>query len=346
MENILIKNVKSSELTSKQFSREDRLDSFLNVASAAVIIGVGGIGGHVAEILGSCKGVHRIIIFDPDTVDITNLNRTVYSYEHVDVLKVQCIAEIIAKRNASCVVVPIADYFNKESVKTLLDDKDLRDDSNHRNSFYSIPVFDCRDDDFQDYDLVRKLCKGFGYQTPTIWRAAYNGHSITLDSHPEGRHCWGETGYTTIPSHSVSSRLVAQLIVIYACTFQGEAHYVYDAKVPLTFDIDRIMEHIHWGTALDKLIKDGDTNKVAERISHMLADVHKGSDEAAMWNVTIEKGDPPTTDDIEKIGQEADEAAELANELSGENYDDEEGEGIYDYPSGRSSYQATGSRNW
>ena len=59
----------------KIFSKQDQ-ENMLN--STIGIIGVGGVGGYVAEFL--CRiGCKKLIIFDGDVFNISNLNRQLFS---------------------------------------------------------------------------------------------------------------------------------------------------------------------------------------------------------------------------------------------------------------------------
>jgi hypothetical protein len=73
---------------------------FAELARAqVVIVGTGGIGSHVAMSLAGA-GVHRMILIDPDTIDLSNLNRQFfYTREDVGSRKVDAAARFLLARH-------------------------------------------------------------------------------------------------------------------------------------------------------------------------------------------------------------------------------------------------------
>ncbi|KFE68871.1 HesA/MoeB/ThiF family protein [Hyalangium minutum] len=73
---------------------------FAELASAhVVIVGTGGIGSHVAMSLAGA-GVHRMTLMDPDTIDLSNLNRQFfYTREDVGSRKVDAAARFLLARH-------------------------------------------------------------------------------------------------------------------------------------------------------------------------------------------------------------------------------------------------------
>lgn len=70
---------------------------------AALIIGVGGVGSLVAEILTRC-GIGKLFIIDLDVVEEVNLNRLFFSEEHIGRSKVEVVGELLKKINPSVTV--------------------------------------------------------------------------------------------------------------------------------------------------------------------------------------------------------------------------------------------------
>ena len=92
----------------EQFTRsipligEDGLEKLFSAKVA--IFGVGGVGGYVAEALARA-GVGEIILFDPDTVGITNLNRQIIAlHSTVGKLKTEVLKDRILDINPSAKV--------------------------------------------------------------------------------------------------------------------------------------------------------------------------------------------------------------------------------------------------
>lgn len=247
------------DIADHQFSRERMLPNLMSLDSMAIVIGLGGIGGHVAETLGSINEIRRLILFDGDIVETHNLNRTVFSHEHVGHSKAISIAQIVNSRNPALKTLPVHSMFDEDSVNELVEDSEWLEltKSTSRSSRY-IHIFDCRDDDYQDHELQKKFVKTLGFDSNKVrmWRAAYNGYSITLDGHPEERAVWGQGGYTENSSHVIPAKLVGTLIVLYACTFHlNESLYI--EKIPMTIDIRNIISALTVWKGLDALYNVG-----------------------------------------------------------------------------------------
>ena len=240
----------------EQFTREDDLFMNMDTPKCAIVIGLGGIGSHVADILGSFESMDTLILFDNDKVELSNLNRTSYDCTHIDSYKVEAMAESIARRNIKCKVIPICNLFNEETFNDMrINSRELisRIHSRYRSALH---IFDCRDDDFQDHALMKDFSMHCNYGSTHVWRAAYNGGSITIDGHSEDHPCWGEPGYTVIPSHSLPSRLVALMSVLYACTWRNDSYELFQSNQPLTFDTESLIKHVHRSVMLQKLEKE------------------------------------------------------------------------------------------
>jgi len=237
-------------LIEQQFQRDRAIQGdnpFREFPQNCIVIGIGGIGGHVAEILSSISNVGNIVLFDSDIVEINNLNRTVFSYPHVGAYKVEAMQQIITTRNVSPNIIPINRQFNEETCNLICDDTEL-DFIRFNSSF----VFDCRDNFYGDYGLFEKIAANDQVKYK-ILRAAYNGLSITIDMNPESHPVWGGGGYNQeTGSHSVPSRLAALLVVICAAKYnylKGTPLF----NIPLTFDAQKIIDFIFKGISIDQL---------------------------------------------------------------------------------------------
>ena len=84
------------------------------LASHALIIGAGGLGSPAALYLGSA-GVGRITVVDPDTVDVTNLQRQIaHALTDVGRSKAQSIKQSIADINPDVAVTAITERADNE----------------------------------------------------------------------------------------------------------------------------------------------------------------------------------------------------------------------------------------
>ena len=99
-------------------------DNFLKIKNLKVLIlGVGGVGGYVAESLSRC-GVENITIIDSDIIDITNINRQIIAlHSSIGRKKVEVLKERLSDINCNC-KVDIFDIFYNEKNKDIIFNKD------------------------------------------------------------------------------------------------------------------------------------------------------------------------------------------------------------------------------
>lgn len=85
------------------------------INSTVAIVGIGGVGSFAAEAIAR-SGVGRIILVDPDVIDITNLNRQIHAlHSTVGRSKVEVMKERILDINPYCEVIDLQIYYNKEN---------------------------------------------------------------------------------------------------------------------------------------------------------------------------------------------------------------------------------------
>lgn len=91
----------------------------------AAVIGCGGLGGYVAEELARL-GVGRLVLFDGDQLELTNLNRQILATEkNLGQWKVEAAQERLQAVNSTIEVEGIRDWFQEESGATQLQGVDL-----------------------------------------------------------------------------------------------------------------------------------------------------------------------------------------------------------------------------
>ncbi|MCK9525800.1 MAG: tRNA threonylcarbamoyladenosine dehydratase [Limnochordia bacterium] len=79
-----------------------------------VVVGVGGVGGYVAEALAR-SGIGSLVLVDHDIISITNLNRQIIALEStLGRPKVEVMAERIKQINPDCQVVIHQAYYTKD----------------------------------------------------------------------------------------------------------------------------------------------------------------------------------------------------------------------------------------
>lgn len=95
------------------------------ISNASVAIaGLGGLGSHVAVML-TRAGVGKLMLVDFDRVEITNLNRQAYTYEHLERKKTEALAEILRKINPYITLETRDCYVNQENVTELFRDYNI-----------------------------------------------------------------------------------------------------------------------------------------------------------------------------------------------------------------------------
>jgi ubiquitin-like modifier-activating enzyme 5 len=72
---------------------------------SVVIVGCGGVGSVVAEMLTRC-GVGRLILYDYDTVELANMNRLFFRPEHRGLAKVEAASRMLGEINPDVDVIP------------------------------------------------------------------------------------------------------------------------------------------------------------------------------------------------------------------------------------------------
>jgi ribosomal protein L31 len=235
-------------LQEQQFTREHAIgdNRFKKFPPNCMVLGLGGIGSHVADILGSISAVKNIVLFDNDIIELSNLARTIYQYRHIGEYKVEAVAEIISSRNLLPNIYPINMLFNEDTCKKINEDENL--DFLKLSNFM---VFDCRDNYYGDYDLLNTIFNQV--DTHTVIRAAYNEMSLTIDINPKEHPVWGRGGYNqNTASHSVPSRLAAILIILCASNYEFlKSTPLFN--IPLTFGVDQLIDFIFKGITIDKM---------------------------------------------------------------------------------------------
>lgn len=94
-------------------------------ASKVVIIGCGGLGGHIAEQLARL-GVGSLTLIDGDRIEASNLNRQIMTTEeNIGRIKVEAAQERLKLVNSGIKVRAISEWFTEENGKEWLQGADL-----------------------------------------------------------------------------------------------------------------------------------------------------------------------------------------------------------------------------
>ncbi len=94
-------------------------------AAKVLIAGVGGLGSPVAMYLATA-GIGRLVLVDPDTVSLSNLNRQLLHWEtDLGRQKVDSAGEKLGKMNSDIRVTPVAERITRETCRGLLEGADV-----------------------------------------------------------------------------------------------------------------------------------------------------------------------------------------------------------------------------
>ena len=97
---------------------EERFNRLKN--SKVLVVGVGGVGGYVVEMLARA-GVGNITVIDGDKVDVTNINRQIIALNStIGMNKVDVIKSRVIDINKSCNIIAICDRINSGNVSEIL----------------------------------------------------------------------------------------------------------------------------------------------------------------------------------------------------------------------------------
>lgn len=109
-------NVTSSVLENINDRQRGLIGDFSD--KSAVIIGLGGIGSWVAIDLALC-GVGTLILFDTDTIEASNLNRTIFKLNQIGQLKTKAVKDLITERRKDALVITNHELFTAEHLQKL-----------------------------------------------------------------------------------------------------------------------------------------------------------------------------------------------------------------------------------
>ena len=110
-----------------KFSRLEKLigeDNLISLNKKSVLIlGVGGVGGYVAESLAR-SGIGTLILVDFDTIDETNINRQIIALEStIGLKKVDVLEKRIKDINGDINVIKIDKFIDSENFTVLFENK-------------------------------------------------------------------------------------------------------------------------------------------------------------------------------------------------------------------------------
>jgi len=105
------------------YDRQDLIDGINNKIKVCVI-GAGGIGFHVAKGL-AMSGVETIYVFDPDTIEESNLNRLDVTVDVIGKNKADVVKQVVKSLRPNCMVksfpFPLKDHTYPKGVDWIVD---------------------------------------------------------------------------------------------------------------------------------------------------------------------------------------------------------------------------------
>jgi len=213
--------------------------------NCALVIGLGGIGSWVALNLALTGQIKKLVMYDSDTIENTNLNRTLFRICDIGRNKTDVVLELILERRIDIDIVIYNEKYDENSLEVL-----------KGKGSYPEVVIDCRDNIFKDI-------KQFSEHTK-VWKLGYDGLSVTIDGNPRHTTVMGTSArgnYDIVPSFVCSAQLVANLvcnhILMPKYSLIDDGSFSCNDKDNLfnkliTFDTGRLLEGIYLGQNVDQ----------------------------------------------------------------------------------------------
>lgn len=170
------------------YSRQQRL--LMWSIDSIMIIGVGGLGSWVAITLALTGQVSKIYICDDDTVEESNLNRTLFRQKDIGKKKVKALRDIIAELRPEQIVFPL----------------DIKFQINDELPSPVTTVIDCSDN--------LNLYKNYNFDTVDYCKGGYDGYGYTLYL-GQSDDVWDipeQAGYNMVSSYVVPPQIMAGII--------------------------------------------------------------------------------------------------------------------------------------
>lgn len=92
--------------------------------SCVAVCGLGGLGSNIAVLLAR-MGIGKLLLFDFDRVDLSNIARQQYFLSQIGMLKTEAITEIISRINPYCSVVTANIRLDSKNITTALKNADI-----------------------------------------------------------------------------------------------------------------------------------------------------------------------------------------------------------------------------
>lgn len=157
-----------------------------------LLIGCGGIGawgGWFAALM----GVKIIVMFDPDKIEMTNLNRTPFRQDQIGEYKTLALKKIIQETRPDCMVTTHEEFFGPTSLEEYKD----------------CYILDCT-----DTLKTRGLLENYKSSFLDYVKVGYDGLEGTIVHNDFESGAWGEeSSYTIVPSYFGTPVVMATMAI-------------------------------------------------------------------------------------------------------------------------------------
>ena len=200
------------------YDRQSGVESQSDVS--AIVIGLGGLGSWIALDL-ALIGVGTLIIIDPDKLEASNLNRTLFKYSQIGQNKTQAIKELILERRPDTIVLTIEDYFK----------------SDYMDKYKVDFIFDATDNlstrqMIHDYNQYQKQNLIPDFNPFQYCKCGYDGFFATLSMNDFDSGRWGDEGsYTVVPSFFGTPQILSAIAIIEMLLNNSTKEYSYNFNV-------------------------------------------------------------------------------------------------------------------
>jgi molybdopterin/thiamine biosynthesis adenylyltransferase len=178
---------------SEEMLNRQKLIEGINKDISVLVVGAGGIGFHVAKLL-AMSGVEKMFVFDPDTLEESNLNRLDLTTEFIGKNKADIVRTVVKSLREDCNIkampFPLKDHTYPKGVDW---------------------VIDCTDKHKCQLE-IEKMAEKNGAK---YMKAGYDGERMALNNKVAQ---WDTNdddveGYRTTPSWAVPAIIIAALAV-------------------------------------------------------------------------------------------------------------------------------------
>jgi len=164
-------------------------------------------------------GIGTLVLVDPDMIEASNLNRTMFKLSDIGRKKTDAVRDLISERRQDIIIMDIADYFSPEML----------------DRYSADYIFDCTD----NLNTRNKL-KGVKFQAEYV-KCGYDGYSATISINDFESGSWGEGGsYNVVPSFFGTPQVISALVItemLINCESETRT---------ISYETDKILNQLSW----------------------------------------------------------------------------------------------------